>query len=427
MKIIADFHFHSKYSRAVSSKMIISEIIQWANWKGIDLLGSGDFTHPLWLGELKRELEPLDNGLFKPKSMDKPRFILSAELSSIYTQHGKVRKIHNVIIAPSFETVQKINEFLMKIGNLYSDGRPILGISAKDLAKIIFNIDPRCMFIPAHAWTPWFSVFGSKSGFDTLEECFEELTPKIYAIETGLSSDPEMNWRLSKLDPITLISCSDAHSPANLGREATVFEFSSDQYSYDDIINAIKFKSLNPESLAQNPLKYTIEFFPEEGMYHFDGHRACGNLSFHPDKSKKMNKICPKCNKELTIGVLHRVCDLADREEGFKPVNFPGSVHLVPLQEIIAEALGVAKTSKKVQDKYIQIVNTVGNEFDILLNKSLDELSNDLDSIIVDGIRRVREKKVQVIPGYDGVYGKVNVFGDEDEKEKIQKKQASLF
>lgn len=427
MRIIADFHFHSKYSRATSKDMNVDAIANWAKWKGINLLGTGDFTHPLWFSELKQKLESLDNGLFASRQFPAIKYLLTAELSSIYTQGGRVRKVHNLIFAPSLETVQSINDRLTTIGNLYSDGRPILGLPAKDLAKLVFDIDPRCLIIPAHAWTPWFSVFGSNSGFDSLEECFDELTPKIHAIETGLSSDPEMNWRLSKLDPITLISCSDAHSPANLGREATVFDVADNaDVDYTLITQMIKNSRGDQRSAISNKLDYTIEFFPEEGKYHFDGHRLCENLSLHPQESKKLNKICPKCGKPLTIGVMHRVEDLADREVGYQPENFPSSKHLVPLQEIIAETYSQMKGSRKVQEEYQRIVNQVGNEFDILLYKPLEELSASLDPRLVEGIGLVREGKVQAIPGYDGVYGIVKVFGGENEKSR-KEKQAVLF
>lgn len=440
-RIIADFHIHSKYSRATSKNMVIDEIAKWALWKGIDVLGTGDFTHPAWFKHLKENLEPLGNGLLFYKKYPNIKYILTAEIASIYTEGGKVRKIHSVILAPSLEAVEEINRRLSKIGNIHSDGRPILGLPVKELAKLVFDVDSSCVLIPAHAWTPWFSVFGSKSGFDSLEECFGELTSQIFAIETGLSSDPEMNWRLSKLDHIGLISCSDAHSPANLGREATVFKFRSEKdVTYKNIVDAIKHsrgsrldtrhskKDITQVSNIKAPvskLSHTIEFFPEEGMYHFDGHRACNNLSLHPKESKHLNKICPKCGRPLTIGVLHRVEDLADRAEHYQPKNFPGSKHLVPLQEIIAEAFKVGKSSKRVQKKYQEIITSVGNEFDVLLYRPLDELKKCLDDDILKGIALVREGKIRLTPGFDGVYGKVNIFGGKFEK--IQKNQPRLF
>lgn len=426
MRIIADFHIHSRYARACSKNISVDSLAEWASLKGINILGTGDFTHHLWLKELKENLEPLGNGFYVYKKYPNLKWVLTGEISSIYKQADKVRKIHTIILAPSFKTVEEINTQLAKIGNIHSDGRPILGISARDLTKLVLNIDPTCMIIPAHAWTPWFSIFGSKSGFDTIEECFLDLTPKIHAIETGLSSDPEMNWRLSKLDPISLISCSDAHSPANLGREATVFEFKSEKdVTYNNVCDAIKSSRSKKLKVDGCKLISTLEFFPEEGMYHFDGHRNCGNISMSPEESGKLNHKCPKCQKSLTIGVLHRVQDLADRPTGYQPKNFPSSLHLVPLQEIIAESYGVGKSSKKVQEEYNRIVNQVGNEFEILLYKSIDELKMQINPRIVDGIKRVREGEVQAIPGYDGVYGKVKVFkGDKNEQESGQ---TSLF
>src|SRR3990167_1528706 len=336
MKLIADFHIHSKYSRATSKEINISNLSQWAKWKGINLLGTGDFTHPLWFQELKNNLQPLGNGLYVNKNFPEIKFILTTELSSIYTQGGKGRRIHNVIFAPSFATVEKINTKLTGIGNLYSDGRPILGISARGLTKLILDIDQNCLIIPAHAWTPWFSVFGSASGFNSLEECFLDMTPNIFAIETGLSSDPEMNWRLSKLDSIALISCSDAHSLPNLGREATVFDIADNaDLSYTLIAQMLKSAKSGNYKSAPSVLSYTIEFFPEEGKYNFDGHRVC-NINLHPQESNKLNKICPVCQKTLTIGVMNRVEELANRPLDYQPENFPGSKHLVPLQEIIA-------------------------------------------------------------------------------------------
>jgi len=431
MRIIADLHLHSKYSRATSGKMVIPEIARWANLKGIDLIGTGDFTHPLWLAELKRDLIPLNNGfyfyknnLLEFKTRKSPRFILSAEISSIYSSGGRVRKIHNVVLAPSIETAEKINQALSKIGNLHSDGRPILGLSAHDLAKIILNIDSRCMIIPAHIWTPWFSLFGANSGFDTLEECFGDLSKYIYAGETGLSSDAAMNWRLEQLDKITLISNSDAHSPANLGREANVFEVESDNYSYDYVAEIIR---------AKDPryFRYTIEFFPEEGKYHFDGHRSCG-IKFHPDETKKNNGICPKCHRPLTIGVYNRVTKLANRPEGYKDNNFPSEIHLIPLQEIIAESMGVSKASKKVQEEYLNIVN-IHSEFAVLLDLPQKELENFVNPKIVRGIINMREGRVKAIAGYDGVYGVIKVFENFSDSNsttttvKKQKKQNKLF
>lgn len=429
MRIIADFHLHSKFSRATSRDMVIDNISKWAKWKGINVIGTGDFTHPLWFSEIKNKLVDLGNGLFASKEFPEIKFILTTEISCIYSQGEKVRKIHNVIFAPSLKTVGKINDRLSRIGNLYSDGRPILGLSAHDLAKIILDIDPKCMIIPAHAWTPWFSIFGSKSGFDSIKECFGDLSKEIYAVETGLSSDPEMNWRLSQLDPISLISCSDAHSPANLGREATVFEVTDNtDISYALITQMIKdSRKIQLKSLAQTSrLIYTVEFFPEEGKYHLDGHRLCNATRLNPAETRKYQGICPVCKKPLTVGVMNRVEELADRPEGYSPSGFPGSRHLVPLREIIAESLGVQKNSVKVQEEYQKMVYLFNSEFNILLDEPIENIAKNHSVKIAEGIRFMREGKVTKIPGYDGVYGIIKVF-DAKNKEKNEPKQPLLF
>ncbi|HLB95725.1 MAG TPA: endonuclease Q family protein [Patescibacteria group bacterium] len=416
MRIIADFHLHSKYSRATSRDMDIAHISEWAKHKGIDIIGTGDFTHPFWLGEIKNNLGEDGSGLLKLKNGNKNlKFILTTELSSIYTQGGKVRKVHTIIFVPDIRTVETINDKLTGIGNLYSDGRPILGLSAKDLAKIILDINPDCLIVPAHAWTPWFSVFGSNSGFDSLQECYEELTPYINSIETGLSSDPEMNWRLSALDKITLISNSDAHSPANLGREANVFEIEENKFSYDEIVDILRKKD-------SKRFLNTIEFFPEEGKYHFDGHRNC-KIVADPTKQKYPGNICPVCGRKLTIGVMNRVEELADREPGYQSDIFPVSKHLVPLSEIIAESFGVQGKSKKVEEEYFSLIRHFGPEFEILLERPLDEIAK-VNPKIAQGIENMRKGKVTLEPGYDGVYGRVKVF---DKKEPEAQQQTSLF
>ena len=470
MKYIADLHIHSKFSRATSKQMDLEHLDQWAKIKGIDILGTGDFTHPEWFRELKNKLESLGNGLYKLRNYEKitklqikgvqasackvkgvqasackdtikgvqasackdTNFILTAEISCIYTQGGKGRRIHIVILAPDLETVEKINIRLAQTGNIKSDGRPILGLSAKELTKIVLDVSTDCLIVPGHIWTPWFSLFGSRSGFDSIEECFEELTPEIYALETGLSSDAIMNWRLSVLDKYTLISNSDAHSLVNLGREANVFE--GNNLSYLSIINAIKKQKLKQidNNLSGSTriatwkntdlkLVYTIEFFPEEGKYHFDGHRDCG-IRFSPEQTKKAKGICPKCKKSLTAGVMNRVDVLADRDHGIKPKRAAGYKSLVPLQEIIAEALEKNKTTKAVQTEYQNLTRKGKSEFNILLNLSYKDLSEITSPKIVEGIRRVREGKLEVLPGYDGVYGTVKVFSEEEKK-----RQARLF
>jgi uncharacterized protein (TIGR00375 family) len=412
MRFVGDFHIHSKYSRATSPSMDLQNLNNWARIKGINVLGTGDFTHPKWFESIKQELSPAEQGLFKLCGLNSPtRFILTSEISCIYSKKGKVRKVHIIILAPTINAVEKINKKLNKIGNLYSDGRPILGLDAKELAKIAFDADENCMVVPAHIWTPWFAVFGSKSGFNSLEECFEEYTKYIYAVETGLSSDPAMNWRLSQLDKVALISNSDAHSLQKIGREANVFDT---ELSYKGIIDAIKTKD-------NSKFLYTIEFFPEEGKYHYDGHRLC-NLSLSPEQSKKYNNICPKCAKPLVIGVLNRVAELADRQEGFVPKKSIPFKNLIPLNEIIAESIDVSIASKEVAKHYNNLIKNLGNEFEILLNIERKEIEKQSLPEIAEGILRVRQGKVSVEPGFDGVYGKIKIFG---EKESVNKKNFS--
>ena len=411
MKFIADFHLHSKYSRATSRDMNLENFDKWAKIKGIKVLGTTDFTQPVWFQELKEKLEPAESGLFKLKnSSSETRFILTTEVSCIYSKRGRIRKIHIIIFAPSFEIVEKINTHLGWIGNLKTDGRPILGLDAKELAKIVLNISEDCLVVPAHLMTPWFSLFGSRSGFDSLEECFEEYSKYIYAGETGLSASPDMLWRMPDGRKITLISNSDSHSPHRLGREANVFE--GEELSYQSIINAIKNKGSTSTNLR---LAYTIEFFPQEGKYHYDGHRLCG-ISFSPQESKKSGNICPNCGRPLTIGVLNRVEELADRPEGFKPENTIPFKSLVPLEEIIADALGQMAGTKQVEEEYQNLIKKFGNEFKLLLEVSRQDLETTTLPEIAEGIIRVREGKVFVEPGYDGVYGKIRIFSKGEQK-----------
>jgi uncharacterized protein (TIGR00375 family) len=416
MRFIADFHIHSKFSRATSRDMEVEILAQWAKKKGIALLGTGDFTHPTYFAELRLKLEPLGNGLFKLKKGDQTvHYILTTEVSNIFTQNGKVRRIHSLIFAPSFEVVEGICSKLGNLGKLSSDGRPIFSFTAKELVKMILDISKDCLIIPAHAWTPWFSVFGANSGFNSIEECFEEMSPHIHAIETGLSSDPEMNWRLSALDSITLLSNSDAHSPTRLGREANVFDCALD---YQEITETIRKKD-------RKKLLFTIEFFPEEGKYHYDGHRQCG-VVFSPSQTKANQYLCPNCRKKLTVGVLHRVEELADRPEGFLPKNAIPSIHLIPLEEVIAEALGVRVGTKTVESEYERLVERGGSEFRILLDATPDELASFVPSNILDGIIRMRQGKVSIVPGHDGVYGKITLFPEKKEVEEV-KEQLKLF
>ncbi len=406
MRIVADFHIHSKYSRATSREMEVNTLALYAEKKGIDLLGTGDFTHPQYFSELQGSLEPAAGGLFKLKHRPSPvHFILTVEISNIFAVRGRTRRIHTVVFAPSLETAAKINRKLAGFGKLASDGRPIFGMPVKDTVKMILDISPDCFFVPAHAWTPWFSVFGSQSGFDSLAECFEDQARYIYAIETGLSSDPAMNWRLSGLDKITLISNSDSHSPARIGREANVLDCAMD---YREILDVIK---------TGDPARflYTVEFFPAEGKYHLDGHRNCG-VVFEPRTSREHDYMCPGCGKKLTIGVLHRVEALADRPEGFVP---PGKIpfrNMVPLDEIIAEALGQKTGTKGVDEMYERMIASLGPEFGILFERSRADLEKYSNSRVAEGVMRVRQGRLEIIPGYDGVYGKVKIFRESETK-----------
>jgi uncharacterized protein (TIGR00375 family) len=420
MKFIADLHLHSKYSRATSQEMEVKALALWAKRKGIKLLGTGDFTHPLYFLDLKSKLNPLGNGLFVLKEeLDGTHFMLTAEVSNMYSQGGKSRRIHTLIFAPSFEVVEKINARLSKYGKTGSDGRPIFGFSAKDLLKMILDLSPECLLIPAHAWTPWFSIFGANSGFDSIQECYEEESKHIRAIETGLSSDPEMNWRLSALDDITLISNSDAHSPGKIGREANVFNC---DLSYRAITEAIRRK--DPRRIL-----YTIEFFPEEGKYHYDGHRNC-NILFSPQETRKHKSICPVCGKRLTVGVMNRVDELADRPEGAVPPKAIPALRTVPLDEIIADILGVGTNASSVEKEYLRLVEKGGSEFEILLELSPEQLSSFTPPNILEGILRVREGRLKITPGYDGVFGKVEILSPAErgkEAPQQEPKQMGLF
>lgn len=423
MRFIADLHIHSRYSRATSRDLNPENLWRWSQLKGITVVATGDFTHPEWLNELREKLEPAGNGLFTLKDKFKTGavpntcradvlFMLSSEISCIYTKNGKTRKIHAIVLAPAYDDAERINTRLSAIGNLKSDGRPILGLDAKELLKIVLDASPEAMLIPAHAWTPHFSVFGAASGFDSLEECFEDLTPHIHAIETGLSSDPLMNWRLSALDRITLVSNSDAHSPAKLGREANILDT---DISYAGIMRALK---------TGKGFCGTIEFFPEEGKYHYDGHRSC-EISLPPKETLRYNGICPACGKKLTIGVMHRVEKLADRGEGFRPANKPPYYSIIPLHEIISEALNVGPASKKVDAMYQGLLGTIGNEFSILMDAPLSEIATASSPRLADAMAKMRSGDVSIAPGYDGEFGKVRIF-EKFEKKKVLG-QAPLF
>ncbi len=423
MKYIADFHVHSKYSRATSPDMSPEGLWKWSQLKGIRVIGTGDFTHPQWVAELREKLEPSGEGLFSLKKKfrsgtipDSCRtdisFLLSAEISCIYGKNGKTRKIHSIVIAPSFDAVVRINKRLSAIGNLSADGRPILGLDAKELLRIVIEESPDALVIPAHIWTPHFSVFGAASGFDSLEECFEELTPHIHALETGLSSDPAMNWRLSTLDSITLISNSDAHSPRKLGREANILDT---EISYSSIVSALK---------TRRGFDGTIEFYPEEGKYHADGHRACG-VCLSPEETIRRNYLCPVCGKKVTVGVLHRVAKLADRNNGFRPEGFPLYRSIIPLEEIIAETIRIGVNSKAVEKVYGQLLEDHGNEFRILLEVPVQDIEQSGFPKVAEAILRMRENRISIAPGYDGEFGKIKIF--EEVKRKEFKGQEPLF
>ena len=410
MKIIADLHIHSRFSMATSKEGTPENLDFWARKKGISLIGTGDFTHPVWREELKERLVSEGNGLYrlrdayvKEESRKFPgegtRFVVSGEISSIYKKNGKTRKVHNVILLPSLEAADAMAQRLEKIGNIHSDGRPILGLDSHDLLEMMLDVCPEGILIPAHIWTPHFSVLGAKSGFDSVEECFEELAPYIHALETGLSSDPAMNWRISKLDRYQLISNSDAHSPSKLGREANLLDIDC---SYEGLYRAIQ---------TGEGLEGTVEFFPEEGKYHFDGHRKCG-VSLSPVEAERLGGICPVCGKKLTMGVDHRVEQLADRAEGFVKKDGKKYESLVPLPEVISACMGYSTASKKVQGCFEQMIQTLGTEFDILRNVPSEDIKSCAGERIAEGIENVRTGNVKRIPGYDGEYGKIELFDE---------------
>jgi len=456
MKFVADLHLHSKYSRAVSQDMVLAKMAQWARMKGIDVLATGDFTHPFWFEQLKNELEDAGNGLYKlrhsslavshsngEKQMvdSEIYFLLSCEISSIYSQGGKGRRIHNLFFFPTLASVEKFNGKLLSRGvNLRSDGRPIVGISSRELAKIALDVSDKALIIPAHAWTPWFSIFGSFSGFDSISECFGDMAPYIYGIETGLSSDPAMNWQVGDLDNRAILSFSDAHSLEKMGREATVFE--ADEVSYDSIYDAIRTSgnqvvSLSGNNKPDNPstripdnlrskIAFTIEFYPEEGKYHFTGHRDCG-VSQSPLETAKNGDRCSVCGRQLTVGVMHRVEELKIRKVNFETRNVngvrwvygeqnrrPPYVALVPLGEIIAEAFGTAVKTKGVIEQYKLLVSHFDSEFAILLKAQVDDLKRVAHPKVVEGISRVRSGDIKIEPGYDGKFGVVKIWKDQE-------------
>ncbi len=419
MKFVADLHIHSKFSRATSRDMTFDSLACWGKIKGLQVVATGDFTHPEWFFLTKEKLEPAGNGFLRLKAKPQPpegplrgfafnrddvHFILSTEVSLIYSKKGKVRKVHVLILVPDLAAAEKLNTKLSGLGNLRSDGRPILGLDAKLLARIVLDLCPGSVVIPAHIWTPWFSLFGANSGFDAIEECFEELTPQIFALETGLSSDPAMNWRLSALDRFALVSNSDAHSPSRLGREANVFDT---DFSYKGLISALRRK--DPAQFL-----YTVEFFPEEGKYHYDGHRKCG-VVLAPQESKRNNDLCPVCGKKLTIGVMHRVDDLADRPTPpQEPFRVPYK-NLIPLNEVTGEALGRSAESQGVWETYFRMIQEFGSEHRILTEVPAAEIGRVASEEVGRGVDLMRKGRVRIEPGHDGYYGKISLIEDEPE------------
>ncbi len=408
--MIADLHIHSRYSRATSQEMAVPKIVEYAKLKGIGMVATGDFTHPAWLKDLKEKLVYRD-GIYW---YDGIRFILNVEVNNIYTRYGKLRRVHNLIFAPDFETVEKINRYLGRFGKLEADGRPILSLDTYDMCRVLFEINPEIFVIPGHIWTPWFSLFGSNSGFDTVEECFGDLKDRIFAMETGLSSDPAMNWRWSALDAYALVSNSDAHSPTRLGREANVFR--------DDL----DYQGLKAVLQRPDPQRflYTIEFYPEEGKYHFDGHRKC-QVRLSPREARFNNNLCPVCSRSLTIGVLHRVETLADREEGYRPEGRVPFRNLIPLEEIIAEALGVGRDTAVVRNEYLKLCRQYGSEFEVLLNVSAADLKNTTREKVAVAVEKARRGEIIINPGYDGEFGAIRIFADEQSASAQQ--QLGLF
>lgn len=407
MKFIADFHIHSRFSMATSSQLTPVMLDLWGRKKGIGVVATGDATHPGWFSDLKNSLTPLGNGLFRLKSSlrhneaasyraDPVSFILSSEISCIYKKDGKVRKVHNLVFAPKFSDFVKIQNALEKVGNIRSDGRPILGLDSRDLLEIVLNINENAFLVPAHIWTPWFSVLGSRSGFDRIEDCYGDLSKYVFAVETGLSSDPAMNWKCSFLDRYALISNSDAHSPENLGREANLF---NTEMNYESIVKALKG---NDKGFLG-----TIEYFPEEGKYHLDGHRKCG-VCLEPHETKKLNGICSVCGKPLTLGVLNRVTELADRER-VKDEKRRKFYSMTPLKNVLAEKLGVKPASKKVTVQYEGLIKELGPELEVLVELPLEEIAR-VDELLAEGIRKLRRGDVELGGGYDGEYGRVSVF-----------------
>lgn len=418
MKIFADLHIHSKYARATSDKMDIENLAKYGETKGLDIIGTGDFSHPDWFNDIKNKLSPIsDSGIYEYKKM---KFILTTEINTIYRQDNQTRKIHHVILAPSIEIVEQINEVFKKMGgDLGTDGRLMLNKPSPEIVEKLINISKDTLIVPAHIWTPWFGCLGSKSGFDSIEDCYQDQVKNIHALETGLSSDPAMNWRLSSLDKFSLISNSDSHSPWpwRLGRECNVFELT--KISYHEIISVIKEKD-------RKKFLFTIEVDPAYGKYHWTGHRKCG-VQMSPKQAIRRNNLCPKCGRKLTIGVEQRVEQLANREEGFKPKNAIPFKKLIPLSELIKTVTGIKSFyAKTIWEEYHKLVNEFENEFKVLLDVKREDLEKITNKKLTDLIILNREQKIEIDPGYDGVYGKP-IFGDKDSStKKLKEKQKDL-
>lgn len=450
MELVLDLHLHSRFSRAVSPRMNLINMYIWGRKKGINVLSVTDFTHPVWFKEACSQLAEKNEGIYTLKSEAEienstklpnrdgsvgMHYIWSTEVAAIYTENGKSHRIHNLIFSPNMETCEKINSAFSKRGiNLTADGRPILGISTKQLCELLFEIDPKITIIPCHVWTPWFSLYGSRSGYDTIVDCFGAYAPRIFAIETGISSDPSMNWRIPELNTRSIVSFSDAHSLEKMGREATILKYKNQKsnpnidpndITYSNILNGLVRGKERVFEMA-----YTIEFYPEEGKYHYTGHRNC-KISYAPTDDKTKGTVCPICKRELTVGVMHRVEDLAKSPEN----NFiyekdehgvvwvkdplgakPSSVSLVPLLEILAEVYKTAPNSQKVLAMYDTITNTFGSEHEVLLRTPLDFLRTQIGEDIAGGIQKVRSRDISIIPGFDGEYGKVSIWNKEEKQ-----------
>lgn len=420
MKFIADFHVHSRFSRATSKKLDLEHLYVSAQLKGITVVATGDITHPEWFNEISEKLEPAEPGLYRLKKniekkcdeqvplscCSKVRFVLNSEISCIYKKMGKTRKNHNLVFLPDLEVAESFNKKLAKIGKIVSDGRPILGLDARNLLEIILETSEQAFLIPAHIWTPWFSLLGSKSGFNSLEECFDDLSSHIFAVETGLSSNPFMNWRVSFLDGLTLISNSDAHSPDKMGREANIF---NTELSYQTMKKAIQLRD------TQTFLG-TYEFFPEEGKYYFDGHRNC-SVRFSPEMTLNYGGKCPVCGRPITVGVLNRVEELCDRKEGEKTQNALPFYSIIPLKEILSEILKVGSSSQKVMQHYQYCLHLMGSELAILDSINLSDIESAEIPMLKEAIKRMREGNVHIVPGYDGEFGRIQIFTEDEKKQ----------